>query len=182
MSQDEIVTGSESIYQGRVVRLRLDTVRLPDGREAKREIVEHPGAVCIVAVDAEGQVLLVRQFRLAAGKVLLEVPAGTLEAGEETAACAARELEEETGYRAAHIEPLFSMLLAPGYSTERIHAFLATGLTRTQTHFDEDESVELETLSLAEAERRALAGELDDAKTVSSLLVALPRLRAAGLA
>ena len=175
MELNETVIGSEAIYNGKIVHLRVDTVRLPDGSKAKREVVAHRGAVCIVPVQADGTVLLVRQFRLAAGGVLLEIPAGTLEAGEEPMACAARELEEETGYRAAQIVPLFSAYLAPGYSTELIHAYLATGLTATQTHFDADENLELVALPRAEVERRLLSGEFQDAKTIAALLLALKK-------
>ena len=173
MELNETVIGSESIYEGKIVHLRVDTVRLPDGKESKREIVAHSGAVCIVPVRDDGMILLVRQFRLAADGILLEIPAGTREAGEEPMACAARELEEETGYRAAQIVPLFSAYLAPGYSTERIHAYLATGLTATQTHFDEGENLELVALPFDEIERRLLAGEFQDAKTIAALLLAL---------
>ena len=177
MELNETVIGSEEIFKGRIVHLRVDTVRLPDGKESKREIVAHHGAVCLVAVKEDKTILLVRQFRLAAGGVLLEIPAGTLEEGEEPLACAARELEEETGFRAAQIVPLFYAYLAPGYSTELIHAFLATGLTTTQTHFDEDENLELIALPVAEIERRLLAGEFQDAKTIAALLVALRKIQ-----
>jgi ribA/ribD-fused uncharacterized protein len=178
MELKETIIGSERIFEGRIVHLRVDTVRLPDGKESKREIVEHRGAVCIVPVREDGMVLLVRQFRLAAGKALLEIPAGTLEVGEEPLDCAARELEEETGYRAAELRPLFSMYLAPGYSTELIHAFLATDLTPTQAHTDADEHVELVPVPLSEIEKRVLAGEFQDAKTVASLLAASRLLNA----
>lgn len=172
MELTETVTDSESIYEGKIVHLRVDTVRLPNGKEAKREVVAHRGAVCIVPVREDGTVLLVRQFRLPAGKALLEIPAGTLEAGEEPLACAARELEEETGYRAGNLRPLFQAYLAPGYSTELIHAFLATELTETNTNPDADENVELVPVPLAEAEDRVLRGEFQDAKTIASLLAA----------
>lgn len=172
MELNETVIGTEDIFQGKIVHLRVDKVRLPDGSESKREIVAHKGAVCVVPIH-EGNVLLVRQFRLAAGKVLLEIPAGTREPGEGPDACAARELEEETGYRAAELRPLFSAYLAPGYSTELIHAYLATGLTESQAHTDADENVEVEAVPLAEVERRILAGELQDAKTIAACLVAL---------
>ncbi len=168
----ETVISSEEIYKGRIVHLHVDTVRLENGNEAKREIVSHGGAVCIVPVMEDGTVLLVKQFRLATGKVLLEIPAGTLEKDEDPDACALRELEEETGYKAAHLRPLFTTYLAPGYSTELIHAYLATGLTKTQTHFDEGEDLELVPMPLEEAEQRVLAGELQDAKTIAALLVA----------
>lgn len=168
----ETVISSEEIYKGRIVHLHVDTVRLADGKEAKREIVSHGGAVCIVPLMEDGTVLLVKQFRLAAGKVLLEVPAGTLEKDEDPDACALRELEEETGYKAANLRLLFTTFLAPGYSTELIHAYLATGLTKTQTNFDEGEDLELITMPLEEAEHLVLSGQVQDAKTIASLLVA----------
>ena len=173
MDQTETVIGSEEIFEGKIVHLRVDTVRLPNGKESKREIVQHKGAVCIVPILEDGTILLVRQFRLAAGKVLLEIPAGTREPNEEPDATAARELEEETGYRAASIRPLFSAFLAPGYSTELIHAYVATSLTPTQTHMDADENVELERVAGTEIEQRILRGEIQDAKTIAAVLVAL---------
>jgi len=172
----ETVIGTEPIYKGRVVDLRVDTVRLPDGREAKREVVAHKGAVCVVALQADGKVLLVRQFRLPAGKALLEIPAGGLEPGEEPDACALRELEEETGYRAATLRPLFSCYLAPGYSSELIHAYLATDLTQTQTHFDDNENLQLVAIPLEQAVEQALSGGYEDAKTIAALLVAHRRM------
>lgn len=176
MELNETVLHSESIYEGKIVHLRVDTVRLPDGKESKREVVAHRGAVCIVPVCDDGMVLLIRQFRLPAGKILLEIPAGTLEAGEEPLACAARELEEETGYRAGKLRPLFQAFLAPGYSTELIHAFLATDLTEAQAHTDADENVELVPIPLSEVEGRVLSGEFQDAKSIASLLAALRQL------
>jgi ADP-ribose pyrophosphatase len=172
MELNETVLGSETIYDGRIVHLRVDTVRLPDGRESMREIVGHKGAVCIVPIH-DNSVLMVRQFRLAAGGTLLEIPAGTLEEGEEPDACAARELEEETGYQAGTLRPMFQAYLAPGYSTERIHAYLATDLTPVSAHTDADENVELVSVPIAQIGGRVLNGEFQDAKTIASLLVAL---------
>ncbi len=174
----ETVIGSEAIYSGKIVHLRVDTVQMPDGKEAKREIIQHNGAVCVVPVREDGTILLVRQFRLAAGGVLLEIPAGKLEAGEEPLGCAARELEEETGYRAETITPLSSFYLAPGYSTEMMYAYLATGLTATKTNFDADENLELVALPFAEVERRLLAGEFQDYKTIAALFHALRKINA----
>lgn len=179
MELNEQVTGSEEIYRGKIVQLRVDRVRLPNGSEAKREIVQHHGAVCIVPVQEDGTVLLVRQFRLAAGKVLLEVPAGTLEPVEAPEACAARELEEETGYRAQELKPLFTAYLAPGYSTELMHGFLATGLMEGNTHTDEDENLELVRVPLTEIEQKVLSGEFQDAKSIAALLTALHVLQLA---
>jgi 8-oxo-dGTP pyrophosphatase MutT (NUDIX family) len=168
----ETVIGTEEIYRGKIVHLQVHTVHLPDGKEAKREVVQHRGAVCIVPITDDGNVLLIRQFRLAAGEALLEIPAGTLEPGETPAACAARELEEETGFRAGTLRPLFSAFLAPGYSSELIHAFLATDLMPGSTHMDEDEKVVLAPMPLVEVQQRILDGELRDAKTIASILVA----------
>jgi ADP-ribose pyrophosphatase len=169
---NEEVISSEPIYEGRIVRLRVDRVRLPNGRESTREIVAHPGAVCIVPVTDDGRVLLVRQFRLAAGKSLLEVPAGTLEPGEDPLACANRELMEETGFKAGSLQPMFAMFVAPGYSSEKIHAFLATGLEPAKADADFDEFLQLAGMPLVEVEGRILAGEFEDAKTIASLLAA----------
>ena len=113
---EEILT-TTNIYDGRVIKLSLHDVRLPDGSEAKRELVYHPGAVALVAVDADGKLLLVRQYRIAARRVMLEIPAGTLEAGEPPDVCAVRELQEETGYKPGHLHKLGGIFVAPGYTT-----------------------------------------------------------------
>jgi|SRR5579884_1444884 len=173
MELKETVIGSETIFRGKIVTLRVDRIKLPDGSESKREIVEHKGAVCIVPVREDGMVLMTRQFRLAAGKPLLEVPAGTLEDGEAPEVCAARELEEETGYKAGSLRPLFNAYVSPGYDTEQIRAYLATGLTPGQTHTDPDENVEIVPIPLAEIEEMVLKGEIEDSKTISALLLAL---------
>jgi ADP-ribose pyrophosphatase len=166
-------THSEYVYRGRVVTLRIDTVALPDGRETKREVVEHHGAVAIVPrLDAE-TVLLIRQYRQAVGETLLEIPAGTLETGEDADACAARELEEETGYRAGRLRRMFSQYLAPGYSNEVLHAYFGEDLTATQTHFDADEEIELVPVKIADIETMILDGRIKDAKSIAALLVAL---------
>jgi 8-oxo-dGTP pyrophosphatase MutT (NUDIX family) len=169
----ETVIGTREIFSGRILHLRVDDVRLANGLESKREIVEHRGAVCIVPITDSGDILMVRQFRLAAGGVLLEVPAGTLEAGEDPRDCALRELEEETGYRAATIRPLFAAFASPGYCTEKIHAFLATGLTHVgDAHTDADEAVEMEFMRIDEVDAKLASGEIQDMKTVAALLAA----------
>ncbi|MCS6775792.1 MAG: NUDIX hydrolase [Chloroherpetonaceae bacterium] len=172
MEPAETVIDSVSLYTGRVVHLRVDTVRLPDGRDAQREIVVHRGATCIVPVQSDGTVLLVRQFRLAAGRALLEIPAGTLEPGEDPLACAQRELQEETGYRAGRMQPLFQAYLAPGYSTELIHAFLATELTPVASRADPDEILQLVPISLDRIAESIRDGVLQDAKSIAALLMA----------
>lgn len=167
----EKVIYSERIFKGRVVNLRVDTVRLPNGKTSQREIVEHRGAVAIVPLLDEETVLMIRQFRLAVNEVLLEVPAGTLEPEEPPEVCAARELEEETGYRAGTLRKLFSQYLAPGYSQEILHVFLARDLEKTAQHPEEDESVEVVPVPLSRAVDMVLSGEIRDAKTIAALLV-----------
>jgi len=172
MELTETVIGTQEIYSGRVVHLRIDTIRQPNGVEGKREIVAHPGAVCVVPIRDDGMVLLVRQFRLAAGQALLEVPAGTREKGEDPRECALRELEAETDYQAADLQPLYTAYLAPGYSTELMYAYMATGLTLGKTNPDEGENGETVEIPITEIESRVLSGEVADAKTIAALLLA----------
>lgn len=164
-------TRSEYIYRGRVVTLRIDTIPTADGRSVRREVVEHHGAVAIVPMLDACTVLLIRQFRQAVGETLIEVPAGTLEPGESPETCAARELEEEVGYRAERLTRLFSQYLAPGYSSEVLHVFLAEGLTQTAPDPDEDEAIEVAPTPLADVEAMILDGRIRDAKTIAAVLV-----------
>jgi ADP-ribose pyrophosphatase len=183
----EIVTASQTVYRGGYLDLTVHEVRLPDGRISTRELVGHPGAVAIVALDDEDEVLLVRQFRLAAGRVLLEIPAGTLDRHpgtgriEDPDAAAPRELEEETGYRAATWQRLASFWTAPGFATELMHLYLATGLTRADADrrlADDDEHLELVRMPLADAVGLVETGEIADAKSIAGLLW-LARVRGA---
>ena len=130
---------SELVYQGPIINVRRDEVELPDGRRSFREVVEHPGAVAILAITDDEQVLLVRQYRHATGEVLWEVPAGKLDMGEDPRACANRELAEETGYRAQSLEPLVSFFTSPGFANELLHVFLATGLKKGVARPEADE-------------------------------------------
>ncbi len=164
---------SKIIYRGRVVTLRLDEVELPHGEVVTREIIEHRGAVAIVPLLDEATVVMVRQFRLAANEYLLEVPAGTLERGEEPVVCAHRELNEEIGYRAGEMVPLFQQYLAPGYSSEVLHVFLARDLTKTQQATDPDESIEVVFTPVSEIKEMIMRGEIKDAKSIAGLLMAL---------
>ncbi len=173
MNLKEELIESQTLYRGRVVTLRIDTVRLPNGRIARREIVEHHGAVAIVPLLDSETVLLIRQYRQAVGEVLLEIPAGTLEPGESPDACAQRELEEETGYRAGQMRKLFSQYLAPGYSQEVLHVFLAEELYKGQADPEEDEELELVPTSVSEVVPMVLDGRIRDSKTIAGLLVTL---------
>ena len=169
----EETLSSRRIYEGIIVKLRADRVRLPGGRETVREVVEHSGAVTVVAMDGEGRMLLVRQHRHAAGRFLLELPAGTLDRDEEPEACAARELEEETGFRAGRIQRLGGFFVAPGYCTEYINVYLATDLRPGEAGGDEDEDIEVLALPPDEVLRLIETGELEDAKSLAALLLHL---------
>ncbi|MCS6924137.1 MAG: NUDIX hydrolase [Fimbriimonadales bacterium] len=173
MSLKEELIESHVIYRGRVVTLRIDTVRLPSGRTTRREIVEHRGAVAIVPLLNAETVLLIRQYRQAVGETLLEIPAGTLEPDEPPDLCARRELEEETGYTARQMRRLFSQYLAPGYSQEVLHVYLAEDLAPTAQQLDEDELVELVPTPLREVETMILQGQIKDSKTIAGLLMTL---------
>lgn len=159
-------------FQGRLLTVRVDTVRLPNGRTATRDVVVHPGAVAIVPLLDRDHVLLVRQWRNAAGGALLEIPAGTLAPDEDPSACATRELMEEVGYRPQRLTPMYTMHLAPGYSTEVITLFLAEELAPERLAQDADENIEVVTLSWGQVDDLLLRGELGDAKTLAGLLLA----------
>jgi ADP-ribose pyrophosphatase len=142
---------SEIIYPGRAFTIRRDTLRLPDGRETRFDIVEHIGSVVILPLDVDGQLLFVRQYRHAAGLDLLELPAGTLDKGESPEACARREVREETGMAAGRLELLGGFYLAPGYSTEYMYVYMATDLHNDPLEADADEFLSVERIPLAEA-------------------------------
>ena len=172
MSLFETVLASERIYEGRLINLRVDQIRTAAGVESVREIVEHPGAIALIALDEAGRVLLVKQYRHAVRAVTLEIPAGTLEPGEEPLAAAQRELREETGYRAGQLDRLGGIYTAPGFSTEYIHFYLATQLTPDRLAMDDDEVIDLIRLPLSEAVDLIRAAQIDDGKSVSGLLLA----------
>ena len=159
-----------SIHEGRVVKLAIERVRLPNGNVAELEVIHHPGAAAAVPVDREGHVLLVRQYRHAAGGWLLEVPAGKLDPGESPETCAAREVEEETGHRPGRLVELGWIFTTPGFTDERIWLYLATDLTPAAQDLQHDEVLTVERMPLEEAARRAAQGEIRDAKSVCALL------------
>lgn len=158
------------VYSGHFLHVQRDRVLLPDGRESAREFIRHPGAVMIVPLLDEGRLLLERQYRYPMERVMLEFPAGKLDAGEEPLACARRELAEETGYRAAEWAYAGILHNAIAYSDEGIHIFFARGLERGEQHLDEGEFLELVTHTASELDALALRGELTDAKTLIGLL------------
>lgn len=169
----ETPVARERIFDGKVIDVEKWTVRLPDGALAPREIVLHRGAAAVVAVDDAGFVTLVRQHRVAVGEVTLEIPAGKLDApGEDPLVCAKRELEEETGLRAQRWQPLTVLLTTPGFSSERIALYLATGLSAAKAHPDEDEFLDVVRMPLDEAIGRVMRGELRDGKSAVGLLMA----------
>jgi ADP-ribose pyrophosphatase len=165
------VLKSESIYSGRVISLIKDTVILPSGRTVIREKVMHPGSVGILPVLEDGRLVLIRQFRYVVGFSLLEIPAGTVEKGESPEECAARELQEETGYRAGKLTLLSAFYLAPGYSNEFMWLFKATELEAGEMRPMPDESIEVRRLSLEEALQMIRSGEIRDVKTICAILL-----------
>jgi ADP-ribose pyrophosphatase len=185
----ERVVASEVVHRGKYMVFHVDTVERADGSRSTRDLVDHPGAVAVLAIDDRERVLLVRQWRVAAGRALLEIPAGTLDvhAGvtEEPDVAARRELEEETGHRAAAWRKLASFWTAPGFASELMHLYLATGLTRvddaTRLAPDEDEELELRHLPLGDALALVETGAIEDAKSILGLLW-LDRLQRAGQA
>ena len=164
---DPVVLSSETVYHGRVFDVVHTRLRFDDGAEVEHAVVQHPGAVAIVALDERGRWLLVRQYRAAVGRELLEIPAGTLEPGEEPLATAHRELREETGFAASHVESIGGTWMAPGFCSEYLHYFVATGLKRSPLPGDEDERLS-EPLAMTFDEVVAAIGDstIEDAKTV----------------
>lgn len=169
----ETPISDETVFEGRLINVSHMQVRLPDGRTAMREIVHHRGGVAVVPVDDDGMVTLVRQHRVALNEMMLEIPAGKLDTAQENPLLAARrELEEECGLHASSMVLLTVMVPTPGYLTERLHIYLATGLTPCVPHLDADEFLAVERMPLSEAVQRVLRGELTDGKTALGLLLA----------
>jgi ADP-ribose pyrophosphatase len=167
---------SETLMKGRAFTIRRDTLKTPDGRETKFDIVEHGGSVIIIPMDADGNLLFVRQYRHAAGMDLLELPAGTRDGDEPFEICAAREIREETGMEAGTLTHVGSFYLAPGYSTEYMGVFLAKDLKHNPLEAEDDEFLSVEKMPVKEALQMAERGEMPDAKTLAALLLARPYL------
>ncbi|MEG0780697.1 MAG: NUDIX hydrolase, partial [Oscillospiraceae bacterium] len=159
----------EEIFHGHILDVHVDTVRLPSGKTATREVADHPGGVGILALDGRDNVVLVTQYRYVFGRTLLEIPAGKLEPGEDPASAAIRELREETGAVPDEFLPMGKLFASPGCYGETLWLFLARGLTFGETQPDEDEFLAVERIPFDEAVHRVMAGEIEDAKTVAAL-------------
>jgi ADP-ribose pyrophosphatase len=168
---------SQRVYNGRVIDVDIDTVRFPNGSTGELEMVRHPGASAVIPflsdpLSEDPQILLIKQYRYAADEFIYEIPAGKLDHDEEPVECARRELREETGCTAARIEHLYTFYTTPGFTDERIHAFVAVGLTRGESRPERDEFITVETLTLSHALGLIEKGEIKDAKTALSILYA----------
>lgn len=167
---------SEQVFQGRLLTLKVDEVRLPDGAAARREVVDHPGAVSVVAITDDRRVVMVRQWRHAVGEALVEIPAGTLKATEDPAECARRELMEEAGYEPGSLELLAQFWSAPGFLREYMRVYLALNLRPASLPADEDERVQPLLVPWEEALQMCADGAIRDAKSLAGLLLAQRRL------
>ena len=165
-------------YEGSFLVVNRDEVLLPNGHSITLELIEHPGAAAVVPLDADGNIVMIRQYRYAAGGFILEIPAGKLSPGEDPALCAIRELEEETGLRAERLEPLGFIWTTPGFTNEKIWLYLAEGLTETEQALEDGEVLTVERMPAESAFGMAENGEISDGKSVCALLRARANLRA----
>lgn len=172
MELTEKTLSSRTEFEGKIVKLTVDTVELPNGETAIREVVGHPGGVCVLALREDGTVPLVRQFRYPLGDTLLELPAGKLEYGEEPRPAAIRELGEEVGLTPGELIDLGAIYVSPGFCKEKLHMYLARNCTEVPVHPDEDEFLEIEYLPFTELVKRVMSGEIEDGKTVAATLKA----------
>jgi ADP-ribose diphosphatase len=161
---------SKYVYHGRSVRVRVDGVRLPSGKVTTRDVIEHDGAVAVIAIDENGDLILERQFRYAAGKELLEIPAGGIDPGETPEQTAYREMQEETGYAPGKLEKLTGFYAAPGYASEYLHLFLATDLKPARLTAEDTDEIELIRVQLDIAVEMIRAGDIQDAKSIAGIL------------
>lgn len=174
--RQEIQKSSEMKFDGKLIKVTYDVASIGE-KEAWREVVHHPGASAVVAVDSEGRIIMERQFRYALQDAVLEIPAGKLDAGEDPLVCAQRELEEETGLKANRWTSLGVIATSPGFCNEVIHLYLAQDLEQGEMNWDEDEYVEVERYTLKELLEKIGEEEIKDSKTLSALLLAMPYIR-----
>jgi len=172
MIVEEKTISSDRIYTGKVISLKVDTVEIDSKGYKKREIVEHPGAIGIVALTDDNKIVLVKQFRKPIEKAIWEIPAGKLEIGESPKECAIRELKEETGYSAKNIKLIHKFFTSAGFSNQKIYIFLATGLTKGEPNFDDDEFIEKYEIDINEAQNMVIKNDIEDAKTTIGILLA----------
>ena len=176
MTYEEKTMKSEKLYEGKIINLRIDTVELPDKKYSKREIVEHPGGVAIVGVTDENEILLVKQYRKAADRVLLELPAGKLEVNEEPKETAFKELKEETGYRAEKLEYLLEFYTSPGFSTEKVYIFLAENMEKGEQELEAGEFIDVESYKIDDLIDMINKGDIIDSKTIIGIYTMKNRL------
>ena len=172
-------TSSKIVYRGGILNIRCDEVTLPSGRRATREVAEHADAIAVIAIDHDGKVLLERQFRQAAGKELLEIPAGSIEPGEDPAEAVRREMQEETGFLPRRVEKLGGFYSAPGWATEYLYLFLAADLVPSKLTADDTDEIKLEPVEVGKISQLVLSGAIQDSKSVAGLLMYL-KLKEAG--
>lgn len=172
MNYEEKTVSEQHIYTGNIINVDRITVTLPDGRLATRDIVKHPGASAVIPLNENGEMYMVRQFRKPLESVSLEIPAGKLDAGEDPAVCAARELKEETGLNARQVIHLVSIHSTPGFSNEILHIYAAVGLNEGQSCADEDEFISTEKYTVAELIDMVLTGKITDAKSITGIFLA----------
>ncbi len=177
MIYEEKTVSTKRIYDGIVVNLRVDTVELPDGKTALRDIVEHPGGVGIVAITDDNKILMVKQYRKPIEKAIIELPAGKLDKNEDIEVCGRRELEEETGYKAKEFTYLGYMYPSPGFDDEVTHLYLARDLYKGEVNLDEDEYLDVFKYDISEVKEMIMNNEINDAKTVIGFFKAMEYLK-----
>ena len=170
MIYEEKTVSSTKIFDGRIIKVKVDKVEMPDGTLAERELVEHPGGVGIVAVCDNGDIIMVKQFRKPLERAIYEIPAGKLDGGEDPEVCGMRELKEETGYTAKSFEYLGFIYPSPGFTDEITHIYLATGLESGDTDFDDDEYLDIERIPFDKVYQMVMNNEINDAKSVFGIL------------
>lgn len=172
MKFEEKTIMTEPIFEGRVIQVQVDTVRLPNGEQSTREIVKHPGAVGIIPMTADGKLIVVEQYRKALERTIVEIPAGKMEPGEERTVCALRELEEETGYGTQNLTYLQEVVTSPGFCDEVVHIFVARDIFKIDhpAGLDDDEFVEVKAVTLEEAQQLMAQGVICDAKTIIAVM------------
>jgi len=169
----EKTLSSKIVFEGRAVKLRVDTIQMPDGRQTTREIVEHGACIAVVAVDGDNNILLVSQYRDAVGKELLEIPAGGVDPGEDVETAVKREMQEETGYLPRKLVRLGGYYLAPGYSTEFMHLYMATDLVPSRLTAEDTEGIKVVKIKLPEIRKMLAEGKISDGKSIAGLYMFL---------